>query len=119
MKIEHNGTLMRIFVSESQRKNHRQAALAIVEALAAAGIAGATAFKGIEGYGRRRYVSSGDVVDAWVDLPILIEVVDEDAKIRAFLPTLERILDDGLVTLERVQMLLYRTADAASWRRLS
>ncbi|MDB5095089.1 MAG: hypothetical protein JWO85_3190, partial [Candidatus Eremiobacteraeota bacterium] len=50
----------------------------------------------------------------WMDLPLLIEVVDEDEKIRTFLPTLERILFDGLVTLERVQTLFYRTADHAA-----
>jgi uncharacterized protein len=114
MKIEHNGTLMRVYLSESATYRHRNAMSAIVEALAAAGITGATAFKGIEGFGRSGYVSSDRVVDAWVDLPLLIEVVDRDEKIRAFLPTLETILDDGLVTLENVQTLLLRTAEVES-----
>lgn len=108
MKIEHNGTLMRIYVSESQQYQHKVAFNAIVEALASAGIAGVTVFKGIEGYGSHRRISSANVVDAIVDLPILLEVVDDDEKIRAFLPTLESILKDGLVTLERVQTLVYR-----------
>lgn len=53
-------------------------------------------------------------MDALLDLPMLIEVLDGDEKIRAFLPTLEAILDDGLVTLERVQTVLYRSGDSTS-----
>ncbi len=108
MKIQHNGTLMRIYVSESHRYQHKSAFLAIAEAFASAGIAGVTVFKGMQGYGSHRYVSSANIIDAVVDLPILLEIVDEDDTIRAFIPTLEAILDDGLVTLERVQMLQYR-----------
>jgi uncharacterized protein len=114
VRIDHNGTLMRIYLSESARSGGHDALTALVEAIATAGIAGATAFKGIEGYGSSRTISSERVVDAWMDLPLLIEVVDEDEKIRTFLPTLERILFDGLVTLERVQTLFYRTADHAA-----
>jgi len=114
MKIEHNGTLMRIYVAESRRYRGGGMLPAIIKALAAAGIAGATAFKGIEGFGSHRYVSTHNAVDAWVDLPILIEVVDEDDKIRAFIPTLEAMLNDGLVTLERVQTLIYRPVSSSS-----
>jgi PII-like signaling protein len=114
VKIDHNATLMRIYLSESARSDGHDALTAVVEAIAAAGIAGATAFKGIEGYGSSRVISSERVVDAWMDLPLLIEVVDEDEKIRTFLPTLERILFDGLVTLERVQTLFSRAADRAA-----
>ena len=113
MKIEHNGTLMRIYLSESTRVGHRAAVSAIVQSLADAGIAGATAFKGIEGFGSAGNISSDRAVDAWVDLPVLIEVVDEDEKIRGFLPTLETILDDGLVTLESVQTVLLRVNGGA------
>jgi uncharacterized protein len=109
LKIEHNGTLMRIYITEGARHRGHTMLTALVEAIAAAGIAGATAFKGIEGFGSSGVISSARVVDAWIDLPIVIEVVDDDEKIRAFLPQLETILDDGLVTLERVQTLLYRT----------
>lgn len=108
MKIEHNATLMRIYVSESSRYGREQTSQAIVRALAAASLAGVTVFKGIEGYGSHGRVSSANLIDAFVDLPILLEVVDEDEKVRAFLPALESILDDGLVTLERVQTIVYR-----------
>jgi PII-like signaling protein len=105
-----SGVLIRIYVSESHRYKGRSKAEAIVEALAAAGIAGATAFKGIAGFGRHRTLSSAEAVDAWVDLPILIEAVDQEAKVEACLPALERLLDDGLVTIERVQTVLNRSA---------
>ena len=110
MKIQHNGMLMRIYVAESTRFENRDASGAIVDALAAAGLAGAIVFKGIEGFGSHRKVSSDRALDAWVDLPLLIEVVDDEDRVRAFLPALERVLDDGLVTLERVQTVMYRTA---------
>lgn len=108
MKIRHNGTLMRIYFSQSRHRGDTAMYRLVVEALAGAGIAGASAFLGIGGFGRGRYISRADVVDAFVDLPILIEVVDDDAKIRGFIPTLESLLDDGLVTLERVQTSTYR-----------
>lgn len=109
MTIAHNGTLMRIYVAEGARQRHQQTFRAIVDALAHAGLAGAIAFKGISGYGRRRVVSSERIVDATIDLPMLIEVVDEDEKIRGFMPTLESLVDDGFVTLERIQTIVYRT----------
>lgn len=114
MKVEHNATLMRIYLSESARSGRHGMLNTIVAALASAGMAGATAFKGVEGYGKSRTISSDRMVDAWVDLPILIEVVDEDAKIRDFLPALDLMLDDGLVTLERVQTILYRVGTGSA-----
>jgi hypothetical protein len=109
MKIEHNGTLMRIYVTQSQHRDHADVHRLIVAALAEANIAGATVFLGIEGFGSHRYISSAVEVDAYVDLPVLIEAVDEDdEKIRNFIPKLESILDDGLVTLERLQTIFYR-----------
>ncbi len=107
---------MRIYVAESRRYKHQDAYRAIVEALAAAGLAGATVFKGIEGFGSHRVVSSDRAVDAWTDLPIVIEVVDSDEKIRAFVPTLESILDDGLLTLERVQTIMWNETSRLAHR---
>ena len=112
MKIEHNGTLMRIYLSQSHRRAHTDIYRLIVEAMANAQIAGATVFLGIEGFGGRRYISDANVIDAYVDLPILIEAVDDDEKIRGFIPALETILYDGLVTLERLQTIFYRSSGA-------
>jgi PII-like signaling protein len=112
MKIEHNGTLMRIYLSQKHRRGHTGMYHLIVEAMADAQIAGVTVFLGIEGFGSHRYVSDANVVDAYVDLPILIEAIDDDDKIRGFIPTLETIFDDGLVTLERLQTIFYRSNGA-------
>ncbi|BDE08250.1 hypothetical protein WPS_35260 [Vulcanimicrobium alpinum] len=108
MKIEHNGMLVRIYFSESAHHEHSDTLGLIIAALSKAGFVGASVFKGIEGYGSHRYISSASIIDAYVDLPILIEVVDDEEKVRSFIPTLETILEDGLVTLERVQTLFYR-----------
>jgi len=104
---------MRVYLSQSHRRSRTELYRLIVEAMASAGIAGASAFLGIEGYGSHRYISSENSADAFVDLPILIEAVDDDEKIRAFLPALEQLLEDGLVTLERVQTIVYRSGDGA------
>jgi PII-like signaling protein len=111
MKIEHNGTLMRVYVSQSNYRGHSVVSALIVDALVDSGIAGATVFLGIAGYGSHHIVSSANVVDAYCDLPVLIEVVEADEKIRAFIPKLESILEDGLVTLERLQTIFYRSRD--------
>jgi len=115
MKIRHNGTLMRIYVSQSHHRDRAEVHKLIVQALADAQITGATAFLGIEGFGSHHHISDAFAVDSYVDLPILIEAVDEDdAKIRRFIPKLESILDDGLVTLERLQTIFYRSRTAES-----
>jgi PII-like signaling protein len=113
MKIRHNGTLMRIYVSQSHHRDRAEVHKLIVQALADAQIAGATAFLGIEGFGSHHRISDAFSVDSYVDLPILIEAVNEDdAKIRNFIPKLELILEDGLVTLERLQTIFYRSGGA-------
>ena len=72
-----------------------------------AGLAGATAFKGIEGYGGHAAIHAARVFDIVNDLPILIEVVDTEERIRAFLPVLDGLLEEGLVTLENVEFIRY------------
>jgi uncharacterized protein len=101
--IEHNAVLMRIYLSEGKRRGGATLYRRLVEELLAAGFRGAAAFRGVAGYGSHRRISADWIVDAPADLPILIEVADDVERVRAFLPTLERLLDDGLVTLERIR----------------
>ena len=101
--------MLRVYVSESRRCERGDLYRALVDAMLAHGLRGAAAFRGIGGFGSHRRVSSERAVDAFADLPILIEVIDDEDRIRAFLPALETLLDDGLVTLERIQRVLYRT----------
>jgi len=107
--IEHDALMLRIYVSESRRHEHGSLHHALVAAMLEHGLRGAATFRGIGGFGSHRRVSSERAVEAFADLPILIEVVDDEDRIRAFVPVLERLLDDGLVTLERVQRVVYRT----------
>lgn len=108
MKSETSGKLLRIFVGESDRRGLQPLYTAIVEAARHAGLAGATVFKGIEGYGGHSIVHAARVFDLSSDLPILIEIVDSEERIRAFLPTLDELVKDGLVTLETVEIIAYR-----------
>ncbi len=107
MKLEGTGKLLRIFVGEGDRAGMAPLHVAIVEAARSAGIAGATVFKGIEGYGARSVVHAARVFDLSSDLPLLIEIVDTEEKVRAFLPTLDGMVKDGLITMESVEIIRY------------
>src|SRR5579863_9648714 len=102
MKIEGSGKLLRIFIGESDRWGRQPLYTAIVEAARKAGVAGATVFKGIEGYGGHSVVHAARVFDLSSDLPVLIEIVDTEDRIRAFLPQLDDMVKEGMVTLESV-----------------
>src|SRR5580704_11474123 len=104
MGLDYNGVLMRVYLSESHRSRGEPLHRRIVEFMLECGLAGAIAFHGAEGFGSQRRVSSDAFVDARGDLPVAIEVVDEESRIRAFLPELERLLEDGFVTLERISL---------------
>jgi PII-like signaling protein len=106
--------LLRIFVGERDRAPGQPLYTAVVEKIRHAGLAGATVFKGIEGFGKHATVHSARVIDLASDLPILIEVVDTEERIRAFLPTLDTIIEEGLVTLESVELIRYRRAESAA-----
>src|SRR5437588_4918971 len=101
MESSGEALLLRIFVSESDTWHHRSLHSAIVEEARKRGLAGATVLRGIEGYGAGRHIHTARLVDLSPDLPIVIELVDDEAKIRAFLPIVEPMISAGLVTLER------------------
>ena len=108
MKTEEPGKLLRIFIGESDRCGYQPLYTAIVEAARKAGLGGATVFKGIEGFGGHSVVHAARVFDLSSDLPVLVEIVDSDERIRAFLPTLDEMVKEGLVTLETVEVIAYR-----------
>jgi PII-like signaling protein len=109
MKSEGSGKLLRIFVGESDRRGHQPLYTAIVEAARKAGLSGATVFKGIEGFGGHSVVHAARVFDLSSDLPILIEIVDTEEQIRSFLPQLDEMVKEGVVTLESVEVIAYRS----------
>lgn len=109
MKDEQPGKLVRIFIGESDRYGPQPLYTAIVEAARKAGLSGATVFKGIEGFGARSVVHAARIFDLSTDLPVLIEIVDSAEKVGAFLPQLDAMVSDGLITMENVEVIRYKS----------
>jgi len=100
--------LLRIFIGESDRYEGRPLYQAIVEALRKAGLAGATVLRGIEGFGKSSHLHTAHILRLSEDLPIVIECVDTYDRIESIFPTLDAMIGDGLVTMERVEVRVYR-----------
>jgi PII-like signaling protein len=112
MKIEGTAKLVRIFLGESDRWKNQPLYVAIVEEMRRAGLAGATVFKGVLGFGGHSVVHAARILDMSSDLPIVIELVDSEERIAAFLPTLDAMVAEGLVTMEKVEVISYKPGDA-------
>ena len=100
--------LLRIFIGESDTYEGRPLYEAIVLALRKEGLAGATVLRGIEGFGKSSRLHTAHILRLSEDLPIVIECVDTAEKIEAILPTLDTMIGDGLVTMERIDVRVYR-----------
>lgn len=100
--------LMRIHVGEDDRWEGRPLHHAIVEHLRDEHYAGATVFRGIAGFGAHARMHEPKLFRMSSDLPIVIECIDTQEKIDAMLPTLDRMIGGGLITLERVRVIMYR-----------
>ncbi len=107
MRLAGEAKLLRVFVGESDRYEGRPLYEAIVLEAKGQGLRGASVFKGIMGYGAHSRVHTAKILQLSEDLPVMVEIVDEEEKIRAFLPTLDRMMREGLVTLERVEVIRY------------
>ncbi|HEX6211556.1 MAG TPA: DUF190 domain-containing protein [Methylomirabilota bacterium] len=108
MKLEGEGVLLRIFIGEADRHEGRPLSEVIVEAARAEGLAGATAWKGFLGFGAHSRMHTARVLRLSSDLPVIIEIVDRREKVEAFLPRLDALVKEGLVTLERADVRIYR-----------
>ncbi len=108
MKIEGTGLLVRIYIGESDQWHGKPLYRAIVEFLRERGIAGATVLRGIEGYGAKAHLHTTRILRLSEDLPVLIEVVDQEDRLRGVLSELDGMVSDGLITLERVEVIAYR-----------
>lgn len=109
MIIDGPALLVRIYIGESDRHGSMPLYQAVVRFLRERGIAGATALRGIEGYGRNARVHTTRILRLSEDLPVLVEAVDREDRIRAVLPELDAMVQGGLITLERVEVLVYRS----------
>ncbi|HKI04268.1 MAG TPA: DUF190 domain-containing protein [Thermoanaerobaculia bacterium] len=114
MKLEGEGLLVRIFVGEADRWEGGPLYEAIVQRAREKGLAGATVLRGIEGFGAHNFIHTTRILRLAEDLPVVIEIVDQKPKVEAFLPELDQMVTEGLVTLEPVQIILYRARDGAS-----
>jgi len=108
VKIEGTGMLLRMYIGESDQWHGRPLYQAIVELARERGIAGATVLRGIEGYGAKAHLHTSRILRLSEDLPVLIEIVDQEDRLRAILPEFDSMIGDGLITLERVEVLAYR-----------
>src|SRR5678815_6064353 len=108
MHLPHDATLLRIFIGESDRWNHQPLYEAIVLKARELQLAGATVLRGPMGYGKSSVLHTSKILRLSMDLPMVIEIVDSEEKINAFLPELDKMISGGLVTLEKVKVLQYR-----------
>ena len=109
MKVPEDGVLLRIFIGESDTEPGRDRPLyeAIVRKAREAHLAGATVLRGPMGFGRHSRVHTAKLLELSTDLPIVIEIVDAEDKVEAFLPTVDELVTEGLVTLEAVRVVRY------------
>ncbi|MBI5384942.1 MAG: DUF190 domain-containing protein [Verrucomicrobia bacterium] len=113
MQIPHEAVLLRIFIGESDRWEHRPLYEAIVLKARELHLAGATVLRGPMGFGKSSRLHTAKILRLSMDLPLVIEIVDSEEKIQAFLPVLDGMLGGGLVTLEKVRVIEYRAGVAA------
>jgi len=108
MQLPHEATLLRIFLGESDRWEHHPLYEAIVLQARERHLAGATVLRGAMGFGKSSRLHTTKILRLSMDLPVVIEIVDSDENIQAFLPVLDGMMQGGLVTLEKVKVVDYR-----------
>jgi hypothetical protein len=110
MHLPEDGKLLRIFIGESDRWEHKPLYEAIVLKARELGLAGATVLRGPMGFGANSRLHTSKILRLSEDLPLIIEIVDTEEQINRLLPYLDAMVKEGLVTLENVQVIKYRAA---------
>ena len=108
MKLPSEGKLLRIFVGEADRWQGKPLYEEIILLAKKEGMAGATALKGFAGFGCKSHMHTAKLLRLSEDLPVVIEIVDSEEKIGRFLPHLDEMVTEGLITLEKAQVVMYR-----------
>lgn len=116
MKLEGEGKLLRIFIGESDTWHGKPLYQAIVELVRKEGLAGATVLRGIEGFGADSRIHTARILRMSEDLPVVIEIVDAGERIDHVLPMLDDMVEEGMVTVEKVNIIAYRSKDSPSDR---
>jgi PII-like signaling protein len=107
MQIPRDAVLLRIFIGESERSDHKPLYEAIVLKARELQMGGATVLRGPMGFGKSSHLHSAKILRLSEDLPMVIEIVDSQVKIDAFIPVLDKMMGSGLITVEKVQVLQY------------
>ena len=102
--------MVRIFFGESDIWNHQPLETALLERLRKEGFAGATVFRAVAGFGANSMIHTTHLLELSSDLPVVVEVVDTEESIERLLPILDEMIDDGLVTIEKVRVVRYSPA---------
>src|SRR5436189_5606843 len=114
MEVPRDSMLLRIFIGESDRWNPKPLYEAIVLKAREMHLGGATVLRGPMGFGKSSRMHTAKILRLSMDLPIVIEIVDAEDKVQAFLPALDEMMKGGLVTLEKVRVMHYRAGETAS-----
>jgi PII-like signaling protein len=109
MVLPRDGTLLRIFIGESDRHEGLPLYEWIVRKAREQGLAGATVLRGLEGFGAHSRLHTAKILRLSTDLPIVVEIVDTEEKIHTFLPSIDDAIEEGLATLEKVEVRFYRS----------
>lgn len=112
MTVNENGVLLRVFVGESDTFAGKPLYEAIVQKVRELGLAGATVLRGTEGFGAHSVVHKSSLLEMSTDLPIVVEIVDVEERVKRLLPHLESMVQEGMITMEYVVILLYREGAA-------
>jgi PII-like signaling protein len=108
MHLPQQATLLRVFIGESDRWQHKPLYEAIVLKARELHLAGATVVRGSMGFGKSSRLHTAKILRLSMDLPVIIEIVDSEENIQSFLPALDEMIKGGLVTLEQVRVINYR-----------
>ena len=107
MRLEGHQKRLTIFIGESDRVGHTPLATEIVQRAHAAGLAGASVFRGVEGFGASNHIHTTRLLSLSDDLPVAVILIDADERIRAFLGELDELITEGLVILDDVEVVKY------------
>jgi len=109
MVLPDDGCLLRIFIGESERVDGKPLYQRLVEEARTRGLAGATVWRGMMGYGANSVIHTSKILRLSQDLPVIVEIVDDRERLELFLGEIDRLIKGGLATLEKVQVHFYRS----------
>lgn len=108
MQLPSEAEILRVFIGESDKYNGRPLYEVIVEEARKRGMAGATVVRGVLGFGIHSRIHTAKVLRLSEDLPMIVEIVDKPERIEAFVPDLDRMVTEGLITIEKIRVIAYR-----------